>query len=81
MPKRGNRIRLALYFSLILLLLLLLALHAFRIYPVQADFFTKYLIGLLFVLLLLPMVPYVKIFDLVEMRRESRILSVQKKRK
>ncbi|MBI2575331.1 hypothetical protein HYV82_05600 [Candidatus Woesearchaeota archaeon] len=71
--KRGNKIRLMLYFFLVALLLLFLFLHAFGVVQLQTDFFTRFLIGLLFILLVLPLVPYVKVFDIVEMRREARI--------
>ena len=80
MPKRGNKTRLALYFLLVALLLLFLFLHAFGVVQLQTDFFTRFLIGLLFILLVLPLVPYVKVFDLVEVRREARIFRVTGKR-
>lgn len=73
MPKRGNKLRLTLYFSLVVLLVLFLMLHAFSVIEIQTDFFTRFLIALLFILLVLPLVPYVKVFDIVEMRREARI--------
>ncbi|GEM_PF-5466541 len=77
--KRGNKIRLMLYFFLVALLLLFLFLHAFGVVQLQTDFFTRFLIGLLFVLLVLPLVPYVKVFDIVEMRREARIFRATEK--
>ncbi|MBI2142013.1 hypothetical protein HYU15_00810 [Candidatus Woesearchaeota archaeon] len=52
--KKGNKIRLMLYFFLVALLLLFLFLHAFGVVRLQTDFFTRFLIGLLFLLLVLP---------------------------
>ncbi len=77
MAKR-NAVRIFLYFSLIALLLLFLVLHTFRIIEMETGFFTRFLISLLFVLLLLPMVPHIKIFDIVDIKREARILAKKK---
>ena len=71
--KRGNKVGIALYFSLVVLLLLILVLHIFNIYPLQTDFFARYIIALLFILLLLPLVPKIKLFDIVEVKREARM--------
>ena len=71
--KRGKGIAIALYFSLLLLLLLILTLHIFNIYPLQTDFFARYIIALVFILLLLPLVPKIKLFDIVEVKREARM--------
>ena len=71
--KRGNRIRVALYFTLLLMLLGFLALHAFKIYPVETDFFTRFLIILIFVLMLLPFIPRIKFFDVIDVSREVRM--------
>ena len=80
MPKKeSNKLRLAIYFSLAGLLVLLLILHAFGFATINTDGFTKYIIALLFVLLVMPLVPYVKIFDVVEFRRTQKILKVKKK--
>ena len=79
--KRGNRIGLILYFVLVLLLLLFLILHAFQITEIQTDFFTRFLIALLFVLLILPLVPYIKVFDMVEVRRQTKMFKADSKGK
>ncbi len=79
--KRGNKVGIALYFFLILLLLTLLVLHVFGIYLLQTDFFARYLIALLFILLLLPLVPKIKIFDVVEVKREARMFRADAARK
>lgn len=78
MAKKGNRTRVILYFLLLGILLLFLILHSFKIIELQTDFFTRYLIALVFVLLLLPMVPKIKIFDIVEVKRDARILAKKK---
>jgi hypothetical protein len=76
MPKRGNKIRISLYFFLIGLLLLFLFLHAFNVVELQTGFFTRFLISLLVVVLLLPLVPKIKIFDIVDVRRDTRFLRI-----
>ncbi|MBN2454054.1 hypothetical protein JXB11_00760 [Candidatus Woesearchaeota archaeon] len=81
MPKRGNKVRVSLYFFVVILLLGFLFLYAFNIIPMQTDFFTRFLISLLVVVLLLPLVPHIKIFDIIDVRRDSRFLSQEKKRK
>ena len=78
--KRGKGIAIALYFSLLLLLLLILVLHIFNIYPLQTDFFARYIIALVFILLLLPLVPKIKLFDIVEVKREARMFTIKKKK-
>ena len=65
------------YSVLIGLLLGFLILYSFRMADLRADRFTMYLISLLFVLLLLPIAYYVKIFDVVEVRRDVNALKKQ----
>ena len=81
--KRGKRIAIALYFSLLLLILLILGIYIFNLYPLQSDFFARYLIALLFVLMLLPLIPKIKIFDMIDIKRETRMFkaAVEKKKK
>ena len=71
--KRGNKLGVVLYFSLVGLLLLILVLHVFNIYMLQTDFFARYIIALLFVVLLLPLVPRIKLFDVIEVKRDARM--------
>ena len=79
--KRGNTVAVALYFSLLLLLLMLLAVYVFNIYPLQTDFFARYLVGLVFVLMLLPLIPKIKIFDIVDIKREARMFRAEARQK
>lgn len=79
MAKRGARKPIViLYFSVLLFLVFILILHMFRLYYLQTDFFAKFLISLIVVIGILPMVPRVKIFDLIEVKRETRILKNRK---
>ena len=71
--KRGKKTAVTLYFILLILLILLLVIHAFRIYPLESGFFTRYLVALVFALMLLPLVPRIKIFDIVDVKRETRM--------
>ncbi len=81
MAKRGDkRLNYVLYLSLLFLLLVFLVLNAFHVIPMETGFFTRYLIALVFVLMVLPMVPHVKIFDIVDIRRDKKILSMKKKK-
>ena len=78
--KRGNKIGVMLYFFLLSLLLLILILHIFGIYQLQTDFFARYIIALVFILLLLPLVPKIKLFDIIEVKREGRMFKASKKK-
>ena len=78
MAKRGKKTAVALYFSLLALLLVFLIIHAFRIYPLDSGFFTRYLVAMIFVIMILPLVPKVKIFDIVDIKREARMFSKKK---
>lgn len=78
--KRGNKAGIALYFFLLALLLALLVVYVFNIYPLQTDFFARYLVGLVFVLLLLPLVPKIKLFDIIDIKREARMFRAAKKK-
>ena len=71
--KRGKKTAVTLYFLLLVLLIALLIVHAFRIYPLESGFFTRYLVALVFVLMILPLVPKIKIFDIVDIKRETRM--------
>ncbi len=79
--KRGSRAAVALYFSLLALVLLILGIYLFNLYPLQSDFFARYLIALLFVLMLLPLIPKIKIFDMIDIKRETRMFRAASKKK
>ena len=59
-----------LYAFLLVLLLVFLILYSFNIINLKADKFTIFLFSLLFVSLLLPLAYYLKIFTVVEIRRD-----------
>ena len=77
--KRGRKAAVALYFLLLALLLALLAVHAFRLYPIDSGFFTRYLVAMVFVLMVLPLIPKIKVFDIVDIKREARMFGIKKK--
>ena len=79
--KRGGHIAVMLYFFLLFLLMTILILHIFNFYTLNTDFFTRYVIALIFVLLLLPTVPKIKIFDMVDIKREARMFKSAGKKK
>ena len=76
---KSKRMGIILYFVLLVLLICLLIIHSFRIYPVQSGFFTRYLVALIFVLMIMPLVPKIKIFDIVDIIRETRMFKIKKK--
>jgi len=78
--KRGKKTAVALYFSLLVLLLVFLIIHAFRIYPLDSGFFTRYLVAMIFVIMILPLVPKIKIFDIVDIKRETRMFRINRKK-
>ncbi|MBS3132993.1 hypothetical protein J4470_02605 [Candidatus Woesearchaeota archaeon] len=73
MAKRGKKTAIALYFALLAMLVMLLVTHAFRLYPLDSGFFTRYLVAMIFVLMTLPLIPKIKIFDIVDIKREARM--------
>jgi len=76
---KATKLAIVLYFLLLVLLLILLIVHAFRIFPLESGFFTRYLVALVFVLMLLPLIPKIKIFDIVDIKREARMFRLRKK--
>ncbi len=70
----------ALYFLLLIILLALLVIYAFGIRPMNDGFFTRYLVGMIFVLMVLPLVPKIKIFDIVDIKREAKMFKANRKR-
>ncbi len=80
MPKTKSRIPILLYFLLAAILLIFLILHSFSLAEIQTDFFTRFLLGMLFILLVLPLVPYVKVFDIVEVRRQTKMFKANRKK-
>jgi hypothetical protein len=65
-----NIIGYILYFFLLVLLLIFLFLYSFNVISMKADKFTIFLLSLIFVSLLLPLAYYLKIFTVVEIRRD-----------
>lgn len=54
-------------------LFLLLIIHVFGIVPIATDKFSIFLISLFTAVMLIPLLKYLKFFDLVELRRTSRL--------
>ncbi|MAG15639.1 hypothetical protein CMO88_01105 [Candidatus Woesearchaeota archaeon] len=78
--KRGKKTAIALYFVLLVFLLILLIIHAFKLYPLDSGFFTRYLVAMIFVLMTLPLIPKIKIFDIVDIKREARMFRMNRKK-
>ena len=75
MAKKRSALAYFLYFFLVVLLLIFLMLNTFSVVPMETGFFTRFLITLLFVLLVLPLVGHIKFFDLIDIRRDTRLLA------
>lgn len=66
------------YILLVAILLLMVSLHVFGLFPLATDKFSIFLISLLAAVLLLPLLKHLKFFDLVELRREYKLLKKSK---
>ena len=75
MAKQRSGLAYFLYFFLVALLLVFLMLHAFGIVPMETGFFTRFLISLIFVLLVLPLVAHIKFFDVIDIKRDTKLLA------
>lgn len=49
-------------------------IHIFKVYPINTDKFTLFLVSLFTAVMLLPLLKHIKFFDIVELRREYRQL-------
>ena len=76
--QKKSKIAYYLYFSLLLMLVALLVLHAFDIYKIQDDFLTRYLVALIFVMMILPVVSHVKFFDVIDIKRDVKLFGKKK---
>jgi hypothetical protein len=79
MARQNNNIRLLLYFFVVVLLFVLLFLNAFKVVEMETGFFTRFVLSMLVVVLLLPLVPHIKIFDVIEVKRDTKMFSAKKK--
>ena len=75
MAKKRSGLAYFLYFFLLALLLAFLILNTFGIVPMETGFFTRFLISLIFVLLILPLVAHIKFFDVIDISRNTKILA------
>lgn len=66
------------YTFLVLFVLFILIIHTFKIIDIQTDYFTRFMIILLFVLLLLPLVSHIKFFDIIDIRRDLKLFKKKK---
>ena len=65
------------YAGLLALLFALLIMNAFQLYPIKVDKFAYFVISLIFLLLLLPIVRYIKFFGLIEVRKDIAELKME----
>ena len=73
--------RLICYVTLVVLILFFLFLYAFRLVSINGDTFTRFLIVLIFVLLLLPAVSSIKFFDIIDVRRDVNMFKAELKQR
>jgi Ca2+/Na+ antiporter len=81
MAKKRNSWGIALYFVLLAFLIAVFVLHAFRLTQLETGFFSRYVLALIFVVMILPLVPKIKIFDIVDIKREARMFKTQSRNK
>jgi len=65
------------YGMLLAMLIFLLILHLFNLYQLNTDKFAFFLVSLLTAIMLLPLVTYVKFFNIIEVRKDTRIMEKQ----
>jgi hypothetical protein len=53
--------------------------YLFNLYPLRNDKFAIFLVSLFIAVMLLPMLKYLKFFDLIELRRSYKALEKQKR--
>ncbi len=61
-----------------IVLALLGVIHIFKLYPIATDNFSIFLVSLFVALMLLPMLKYLKFFNLVELRKSYKALEKRK---
>ena len=71
--RKPSKISLIMYFGMIIFLLIIFIIHFFKLYPTEQGFFARYLIALMFVMMVLPLVPKIKVFDIVDIKRETKM--------
>ena len=62
------------YVIVSVILVVLMAIHLFGLYPLQTDKFSFFLVSLFVAVMLLPLLSYLKFFDIIELRRQIKIL-------
>ena len=71
--RKPSKVSLIMYFGMLFFLLTIFIIHFFKLYPAEQGFFARYLIALMFVMMVLPLVPKIKVFDIVDIKRETRM--------
>jgi hypothetical protein len=79
MARKTSMLAIALYFAAVLLLVVFLFVTAFKVVPIETGFFTRYVLSILVVVLLIPLVPNIKIFEVIDIKRDTRMFSAKKK--
>jgi len=72
--RTANPMRLTFYFVLVGIVFILFLLQAFNLVYVNTDKFTYYVLGILVVVLALPLVDRIKVFDVIEVSRPKIML-------
>jgi len=65
------------YVLLLVIILIILFLHVFKVSTITTDKFSFFIVSLLFILLLLPSVTYIKAFGFMEVRKDTRVMVKQ----
>lgn len=62
------------YVIAVLTILVLTVLHVFKLFTLNTDKFSFFLVSVLVLLLLIPIATYIKFFNIVEVRKDTRIM-------
>lgn len=73
--RKDKRLGAVIYFALLLWLNFIFIVHAFRLYPLETDYFSRYVLAMIFSIMILPLIPKVKLFDIIDIKRETRMFN------
>jgi hypothetical protein len=79
MASRSSPAAITLYFLAVIILATFLFLNAFKVIELETGFFTRFVLSLLVVALLLPLIPKIKIFEVIDIKRDTKMFSAKKK--
>ncbi len=67
------------YLIISIVLFTLMIIHIFQAFPLSTDKFAFFLVSLFTTVMLIPMLKYLKFFDIVELRRSYKTLEKERR--